>query len=331
MARHLLTFAEGKLVEKEKPRGVRGLANLIKRTGQEFIDDDCPSMAAALAFYTVFSMPPLLVIVIAVAGSVFGRSAVEGRIETQIAGLIGPKAAEQAQIMVAKASLSPSISLASILGVLALIFAATSAFVQLQTSLNRAWEVKPDPHANSVKDFVLKRVLSFGMILGIGFLLLVSLALSAGLSAFGDVLPAYLPPFVSTQALRLINIVLSLTVVTALFASLYKVLPDAKVEWRDVITGAIVTAFLFGLGKYLVGLYLGNSSVLNPFGAAGSLALILLWTYYSSMILLMGAEFTQVWARQHGRRIGPEPGAVRVVRQEKQLSPSAVPEVSKID
>jgi membrane protein len=306
-------------VGKEKPRIVRGLANLLKGTAQEFVDDDCPSMAAALAFYTVFSMPPLLVIVIAVAGSVFGRSAVQGRIESQISGLIGPQAAEQAEIMIAKASVSPSASLASILGVAALVFAATSAFVQLQTSLNRAWGVKPDPHANSLKDFVLKRVLSFGMILGIGFLLLVSLTLSAALSAFGDALPAYLPPFLSTQALRLVSIVLSMIVITGLFAALYKVLPDAKVEWRDVITGAIVTAFLFGLGKYLVGLYLGNSSVLNPFGAAGSLALILLWTYYSSMIFLMGAEFTQVWARQHGRRIRPEPGAVRVVREEKQV------------
>jgi membrane protein len=291
----------------------------VKRTAEEFIDDDCSALAAALAFYSVFSLPPLLVIVITVAGSVFGRAAVEGKIAEQIAGLIGPRAAEQAQIMVAQADMSRSGGLATVLGVAALIFAATTAFAQLQYALNRAWEVKPDPRASTIRNFLMKRVLSFGMILGVGFLLLVSLAISAALSAFGDALAAYFPAL-PPDALRIASTLLSFVVFAGLFACLYKALPDARVQWRDVITGAVLTSLLFAVGKYLVGLYLGNSSVLTPFGAAGSLALILLWTYYSSMIFLLGAEFTQVWAQDHGRAIVPERGAVRIVREEKQVS-----------
>jgi membrane protein len=293
---------------------------LLKRTVQEFISDDCPAMAAALAFYTVFSLPPLLLIVITSVGPIFGRAEVQGRIVDQITSLVGPGAAQQARTMIAEAGVTGSGGLTTLLGVAALIFAATTAFAQLQSSLNRAWEVKPDPATNTLKNFLLKRVLSFGMILGIGFLLLVSLAISAALSAFGDALTAHMPPFLSGNTLRAASILFSLVVIAGLFAALYKVLPDAQIGWRDVITGAIVTAVLFGLGKYLVGLYLGNSSVLTPFGAAGSLALILLWTYYSSMIFLFGAEFTQVWANVHGRSIVPEPGAVHVVRQEKQVA-----------
>ncbi len=287
----------------------------LQRTLEEFIDDDCPSMAAALAYYTVFSLPPLLVIVIAVVGSIFGRAAVQGRILDQIRGLVGVRAAEQVQTMVAQFSLADSGGLATALGVAALVFAATTAFAQLQASLNRAWEVKPA--SNSIRDFFLKRVLSFGMILAIGFLLLVSLAFSAALSAVGDTVTQYLPSFLSHGMLRVASSVLSFGVITLLFGSLYKVLPDARVEWRDVIVGAATTAGLFVVGKSLVGLYLGSSSVLTPYGAAGSLALILLWTYYSSMIFLLGAEFTQVWAQKHGRTICPEPGAVRIVREER--------------
>ena len=291
----------------------------LKKTVQEFIADDCPSMAAALAYYTVFSLPALLVVVITTVGSIFGRAAVQGKIEAQIGGLIGPRAAQQVETMIAQVSLSGSGLIATILGVAAVVFAATTAFAQLQSSLNRAWEVKPDPETNGLKNFFLKRVLSFGMILAIGFLLLVSLALSAAMSAFGDVLTGYLPDFLSGSFLRFASAVLAFAVFTGLFGALYKVLPDAQVQWRDVSIGAVVTAILFVLGKYLVGLYIGRSDVLSPYGAAGSLALILVWTYYSAMIFLLGAEFTQVWAANHGRTIEPEPGAVHIVRSEQEV------------
>jgi membrane protein len=298
---------------------VKIIPKLLKRTLQEFIDDDCPALAAALAYYTVFSLPPLILIVIKSVGSILGRAAVEGKIEQQIVGLVGPRAAEQVQTMIAEASIDGSRWLTWTMGIAALVFAATSAFAQLQSSLNRAWEVKPDPHAGGLRKFLLKRVLSFGMILAVGFLLLVSLAISAALSAFGDALAWLLPVYLSKHVLWATSSVVSLVVITALFAALYKVLPDAQIDWRDAITGAVATAILFALGKYLIGLYLGNSNALTPFGAAGSLALILLWTYYSAMIFLLGAEFTQVWAKDHGRTIVPEPGAVHVAQGEKQL------------
>lgn len=296
-----------------------------KRTVQEFMDDDCPSMAAALAYYTVFSLAPLLLIVIVVAGAVFGRAAVEGRIAAQIQDLIGARAAEQAQTMIAEVSKSDAGGIAAFVGILALIFGATTAFVQLQSALNRAWEVKPDPNRGGLKDFLLKRVLSFGMILAIGFLLLVSLALSAALTAFGDIIQAYLPDGLSANLISVAGFVVSFAIVTGLFAAMYKVLPDAKVAWRDVLTGAAITALLFSIGKFALGVYLGSGSAVSPFGAAGSLALILLWTYYSSMILLFGAEFTQAWARAQGREIAPEPGAVHVVREEKPADEASPP------
>ena len=307
-----MEFAAGKRLMARIWRTLSGTIN-------EFLNDDCMSMAAALAYYTVFSLPPLLLIVITIAGSVFGSAAVQGRIDDQIRGLIGPSAAQQVQTMIAQVKLSGSTGPAAVFGAIALAFAATTAFAQLQSSLNRAWEVEPAPTGYGVRNFLLKRVLSFGMILAIGFLLLVSLALSAAITGFSAALNSYLPAFLSARLLHIVSAVFSFAVIGGLFAAMYKVLPDAEVEWRDVSVGAVVTAALFNLGKYLVGLYLGNSSVLTPYGAAGSLALILLWTYYSAMIFLLGAEFTQVWAQRHGRPITPQPGAVRVVREKRRV------------
>ncbi len=298
---------------------------MVKSTFQEFVDDDCPSMAAALAYYTIFSLPPLLVIVITVAASVFGNDAVQGRVDDQFRGLIGPRAAQQVQTMISQVRLGDGGSLgATIFGIAALVFAATTAFAQLQSSLNRAWEVQPDPRLNGIRTFFTKRLLSFGMILAVGFLLLVSLALSAALSAFGDSVTSFTPQWISALLLRVGNSVLSFLVIAGLFAALYKVLPDAEIEWRDVSVGAVATAILFVTGKAMVGLYLGNSNVVTPYGAAGSLAIILLWTYYSSMIFLLGAEFTQVWAERHGKGIVPEKGAIRIRRGP--AAPGTVPE-----
>ena len=298
---------------------MRSALSVLKHTLWGFLDDDCPSMAAALAYYTVFSLPPLLLIIIATAGSMFGRAAVQGRISAQIGDLVGRRAADQVETMIAEVSFSDASDVAAFAGIAALLLASTSAFVQLQYALNRTWEVKPDPNRGMVKEFLLKRILSFGMIVAIGFLLLVSLALSAAMAAFGDTLALYLPPELTGSAVRVAGYFASFCVITGLFASMYKVLPDAKVHWRDVLTGSALTALLFMVGKYLVGLYLGRSSVLSPFGTAGSLALIMLWTYYSSMIVLFGAEFTRAWAQHRGHWARPEEGAVQVVVEEKQL------------
>jgi membrane protein len=209
--------------------------------------------------------------------------------------------------------------LTTILSIAALLFGATGAFGQLQSAINRAWEVMPDPDKGGLKAVLLKRVFSFGMILSIAFLLLVSLVLSALLSAFGTALNQYLPSGLSGPLVQVINQLISLLVITLLFAAIFKVLPDARVAWRDVWVGAAFTAVLFVIGKYLIGLYLGHSNPGEAFGAAGSLAVMFIWVYYSSMILLFGAEFTQVWAKRHGSGIAPDRGAVRVLEERRPL------------
>jgi membrane protein len=296
------------------------IVGYAKDTLRQFIDDDCPTMAAALAYYTTFSLPPILLIVISVAGLVFGREAVQGKLQEQIQGLVGSGVEGQVQAMVQHASQSQSAGFVGmIFGILVLVFGATTTFAQLQAALNKAWQVKPDPEAGGWKNFLTKRVLSLGMVLGIGFLLLVSLALSAALSAFGGAIGGMMPQAFSGAVLQAMNLAMSFAMITALFAAMFKVLPDAKIHWREAWVGAVVTAALFTIGKFLIGLYLGKSGAANAFGVAGSLVLIILWVYYASMILLLGAEFTQVWAEAHGRPIEPEEGAVRVVEEEKHV------------
>lgn len=284
---------------------------ILKHTFREFSDDDGPSMAAALAYYTIFSLAPLLVLIILLVGLFVEPQQVEGQVVRQIGSLVGPEAAEQIQAMVRRASehLETGGLLTTLLGLGALLFGATGAFAQLQHALNKAWEVKPDPEQGGLKNFIVKRVLSLGMVLGVAFLLLVSLVMSTALSAFGAML-AEAVPFLGPVMLFLFNAALSLAVITVLFAALFKVLPDAEIGWRDVWVGAAVTALLFVAGKFLIGFYLGRSDPGSVFGAAGSLAVILVWIYYSAMILLLGAEFTQVWTTQAGRQIAPSEGAV---------------------
>lgn len=309
------------------------LLSLLKQTFGEFIEDDCPSMAAALAYYTVFSLPALLVLVTLLLGTFVDTATIQREITTQIETLIGPDAAEEVQVMVEEASLSTEESgtMGLLMGLGLLIFGATGAFAQLQHALNRAWQVAPDPEAGGLKNFIMKRVLSLGMVVSISFLLLVSLVLSTLISALGGQLAPLLPDALSGVFLRILNVLVSLLLFGFLFGAVFKVLPDAEIGWRDVLVGAGVTAALFVLGKFLIGLYLGQSDPGSAFGAAGSLALILVWIYYSSMILLLGAEFTQVWARRFGDRIQPSPGAVRVITKQKAVerppekAPSAPP------
>jgi len=284
---------------------------LLKSSVREFIDDDCPTMAAALSYYTVFSLPPLLVLLVLLVGAVMDPQDVQGSLETNLQSLMGPRAGQTVRTILEHAQLPGSGGLiATAIGIGALILGAAGVFGQLQAALNRAWGVKPDPAQGGVKSFVMKRLFTFGMILALAFLLLVSLVLSAALAAFGGALGRWLPAGFSATLLQGINFAISFGVIALLFAAMFRVLPDAKVRWRDVWVGAIVTAFLFVVGKTLIGIYLGHSNPGEAFGAAGSLALLLVWIYYSSMILLFGAEFTQVYANRYGSRIVPAANAM---------------------
>jgi len=298
---------------------------LLTDSVRDFARDECPTQAAALSYYTIFSLPPLLAVLLLILGSVLDPHDVQGQLEQQIGALMGPTAAEQIRTILQQAHRPEARgALATVLSVGALVVGATGAFGQLQAALNRAWEVAPDPAQGGLKQFLLKRVFSFGMVFIVAFFLLVSLAVSAALSAFGGALGAMLPDTVSATLLQVINQVVSLAVVSVLFAALFKVLPDARVAWRDVWVGAFVTAVLFVVGKFLIGYYLGRTNPGQAFGAAASLAVLFVWVYYSSMILLFGAEFTESWADRRGSGIAPERGAVRVV-EEKRLVRQARP------
>ena len=298
------------------PIAIRDTLAVLKDTAKDFWNDDCPRMAAALSYYTVFSLPPLLVLVIAVAGLVWDPEDIRGAIAREMGNLVGAQGSAQIrEILEAADRPGSGKGVASIIGIAALILGATGAFIQLQGALNDAWEVEPDPKQGGVKNFILRRVFSFAMILGIAFLLLVSLVLSAALSALGSMLGGG----ASETVLLVVNFVVAFTVITVLFAAMYKVMPDAVVAWRDVWVGAIGTTFLFMIGKFLLAFYLGRNEPGNAFGAAGSLALILIWVYYASMIVLFGAEFTEAWATVKGGGIKPKGGATRVIEKKQRV------------
>ncbi len=285
------------------------LINLVKKTFQNWSADKAPRLAAALAYYAVFSLAPLIVIIIAIIGLVFGKQAAQGQIMGQIQGLIGTTGAQAIQSMVAGAQKQSSGIIATIIGIVLLLLAAGGLFGELQDSLNTIWNVKQKPAKGlgQIIAMVKQRFLSFSMILGIGFLLLVSLIISAAVSAIGKIVFSALP---GTQILmEVLNVVISFIVVTVLFALIYKVLPDVEIKWRDVWLGAAFTSILFVIGKFLIGFYLGRSSYTSAYGAAGSLVIVLLWIYYSAQILFFGAEFTRVYAAQSGTEIVPAKNA----------------------
>jgi membrane protein len=287
---------------------------LIKGIIREFIGDNCFQMAAALAYYTLFSLPALLGIALMIAGAVYGDDAARGEIQDQTAEFIGEEAAAQVETMIQSASLdSAGLSIATVIGLGALIFGATGAFYQLQQALNHIWAVQPDGRRGGVKAFVQKRALSLLIVLGLGLLLVLSLAASTFISAFGEHLARHLGSSAYQYFLMALNLSVSFGILTLLFALIFKVLPDANLAWRDVAAGAGVTAALFILGRELISLYLANANVASSFGAASSLALLIVWIYYSTLILLLGAEFTQVWSRVYGRPIHPSRGAVHVI------------------
>lgn len=302
---------------------LKTIYDVLKTVVTEFIADDGFRLAAALAYYTMFSLPPLLVIVITVSGALWGRDAAEGRVKAEMQGVLGEQGAEQVQTMLQHAGERlEGQRWATALGVAALLFGATGAFAQLQRALNIIWGVQPDPARGGVRNFVLKRLLSFGMVLCIAFLLLVALIISSVLGAVGSHAEDLFSERVSTTVLRTLNFLVSLGIITVLFAAIYRVLPDADVTWRDVWIGAAFTSLLFALGKWAIGVYLGNSNVGSAYGAAGSLAIVLIWAYFAGVVLFLGAEFTQVWARRYGTRIVPAKGAVQVVAEVKHVQDS---------
>ena len=287
--------------------------DISKGTVSEFMEDSVPRLAAALAYYAMFSLGPLLVIVIAVAGMFFEKGAVRHEAIQQVQSMMGPQAAETLQTMQSTQSHGRSL-VATIVGTIALLLGASGVFGQLQDSLNTIWEVKPKP-GQGIWGFIRSRFLSFTMVLGIGFLLLISMVITTALEAFSGMIThgSNMPEF----AVKALHFGISFIVITLLFAMIYKVLPDVKVKWRDVWVGAIGTALLFTLGKFALGMYLGRQSTASAYGAAGSVVLILLWVYYSSLILFFGAEFTQVYAKKTGSRIEPSPNAVRVSEEKR--------------
>jgi membrane protein len=273
---------------------------MLKETVLAFINDGALSRGAAIAFYTVTSIAPVLLIVIAIAGLAFGRDAAQGAITAQLSGLMGQQTAEVLQTAVASASSKSSGILATIIGVVTLVVTASGVFGEMQTALNVIWKAKPK--GTTVSRLIRARAASLGLVAVLGFLLMVSLVVSTGLTAFGDYLDAILP--FGKLILTVLNVVFSLTLISFLFGAIYKVLPDRNLEWRDVVVGAIVTGVLFTVGKSLISWYIGSSAVASSFGAAGALIVLLLWVYYSAQIFLLGAEFTKVYANRHGSKQG---------------------------
>jgi membrane protein len=281
---------------------------VAKETAKDWVDDDAATLAAALAYYALLSLAPLLVISVSVAGWFLGAEAARGQVSGELGSVVGTQAAQGIQAVVASAEEPKKGIIGAVVGVVTLFLGASGVFGQLQTSLNTIWEVKPRSD-RGIMGKVKDRFFSFTMVLGVAFLLLVSLVLSSVLSSLGSVLADTLPG--GATVWQVINFGLSFGIVTALFALIYKVIPDAKVEWRDVWFGAAVTALLFAIGKQLLGLYLGKAAVGSSYGAAGSIVALVVWVYYAAQILFVGAEFTQAQARHRGARIQPSENAER--------------------
>ena len=280
----------------------KGVSDLFKAAAIHWLDDYAQSMGAALAFYTMFSIAPFLLIVTAVAGLFFGEGAAKGEIFNQMQGLLGAQGAMAVQSLLEGATKPTGSVLAAVVGSAFLFIGATSVFAELQDALDRIWRAPLRVNTFGLWRLVRARLLSFGMILGIGFLLIVSLAFSAGVAALSKWWDALFQGW-STVAF-IINLAASLILSTAVFAMIYKLMPRVQIDWRDVWIGAVVTALLFLTGKFLIGLYLGRSGISSRFGSAGSLVVVLLWVYYSAQVFLFGAEFTWAYSHKFGSRKG---------------------------
>jgi len=282
---------------------------LLADTFLAFWKHECPRLAAALAFYTVFSLPALLTFTVLIAATFASREAVTNRLSSHLEEAMGEDTAKQVTALLAQAQQPGRGLWATLMGLVVLVLGATGAMQELQTALNRVWAVQPDPQQGGRWAFLWKRLTSLAMLMGIAGLLLASLVASWAISYFGDWISARSPEWLSTNLIWVLNVLLSLGMITTLAAVIMKYMPDARLRWSDVWAGAIVTALLFVAGKIALGVYFAQAKPASAYGVAGSLALVLLWIYYSAQVLLLGAEFTHAWAERRGRRVRPEQGA----------------------
>ena len=301
-----------------------GIWTVLKNSFQGLSEDRILKLSAALAYYTVFSMGPLLLMIISLTSIFFGREAAEGRVYSQLEGFVGHDTAIQLQEIIKNAAILGKGKLAAIIGGVALVLGATSVFAEIQDSINMIWGLKLKPRSGVI-NLIRNRVLSFSIIVGLGFLLLVSLAFSAIVDAFSGRLQSMFP-HISVYLFYIINVLLTFLLTAVMFGIIFKVLPDAKIKWKDVLAGAIATSFLFMLGKFAISFYISKSHVGTTFGAAGSLVVLLLWIYYSSVILYIGAEFTKKYAVAFGDEIYPSDYAVTVKQVEVEANGKSVQE-----
>jgi membrane protein len=287
---------------------------IFKQSVEEFLNDDCVKLSASLSYYTIFALGPTLIIIISFAGIFLGREAVEGKLYKQIKGLIGGEAALQIQNIIANIQHSEQTVIAAIIGVVLMILGATGVFTEIQGSINYIWSIRAKPKKGWLK-FITNRLISFSLVISCGFILLVSLIVNALLELMNERLQLYFKS-VTIVTFYILNIVIMFAVITCLFAIIFKVLPDAIIKWKDALIGAAFTALLFMGGKFLISLYIGKSNVGLAYGAAGSIIVILVWVYYSSLILYFGAEFTKIYSIRHGHGIKPIETAVFIVKHE---------------
>lgn len=287
----------------EKKFTFKGLWDVLKKSVKGFTEDNIMKKSASLAFYTIFSLGPLLFVIVFLSSLFFQQEAVEGRIYGQIKDFIGPAVAEQVQLVLKNAALEPKNTIATIIGIVTLLIGSTTMFGDMQDSINHIWNLKPNPKKGFIK-VVVNRLLSFGVVASLGFLLLVSFFISTIINSFNDQLKEAIPGLAVGVAYAL-NLLVSFIIITALFLIIFKVLPDARIKWKDVLSGSIATSVLFMIGKFGITFYLGTSNLGSTYGAAGSLVILLLWVYYSSVILYFGAEFTKSYAVEFGSAIYP--------------------------
>lgn len=299
--------------------------HFTKRMITEYSKDNTFELGASLAYYTILSIVPLLVVVIAVSGIVAGPDAVRGQVFSQLAGLVGPDTAKALQDMLGEAYISGKGVLATIIGLITLFIGATGIFNSLKNSLNRIWEIEPKPK-NSVVHFLVSRLLSFSFVMGLGFLLIVTFTLNALVRGFAERLGQYMPEL-GAQLVQLISFGITFAVSTLVFAFIFKFLPAVKIAWKDVLPGAAFTTVLFILGELIIGLYFDSTEPASMFGAAAGLISLLIWTFYSSQTFFFGAEFVYVWCEVHGRPIQPATDAVKVVRRVVKMDQGKVVEV----
>jgi membrane protein len=302
------------------------IIDLLKETYSEWSEDKASRLAAAIAYYTAFSMAPLIILTLVILGLFFQSDVAQNYIMDQITSMVGSDGAAVFQDIMQNASRPSGLTTAAVIGIATLLFGASGVFGQLQDALNTVWGVAPKP-GRGLWGIIESRFLSFTMVFGLGFLLLVSLILSAALTALGEFVSGYFQEYVIIG--QILNFLISFGFVTLLFAMIFKVLPDVEIAWSDVWFGAVVTALLFTIGKFLIGLYLGQQSFGSTYGAAGSILIVLLWIYYSAQILLLGAEFTQVYARRFGSRIVPDKDAVPL--DEEMRAKQGIPRTEQLE